>query len=242
MIKDENGSIVGYVYVDVTTRDIGGYVKRAKEYVNEQLELPQGMYLVWTGQYELLEKMRERMRYILPLTIGLILLLLYLNFGSFGETMIVLASIPFALVGSVWLLWALEYNLSVAVWVGVIALAGVAAETGVVMIVYLDEAYHRYAREGRLKNSEDLRAAISEGAVARVRPKVMTVATTILGLLPLMWSHGAGADTMKRVAAPMVGGMISSVVLTLLVLPAVYMLWRRRGPGTVIAYSEPTKA
>jgi Cu(I)/Ag(I) efflux system membrane protein CusA/SilA len=227
VIKDEKGSLVGYVYVDVTTRDIGGYVKRAKELVKAELELPSGYYLEWTGQFELLEKMKDRMRTVLPITLLLIVLLLYLNFKSVAETLIVLASVPFALVGSVCLLWVLGYNLSVAVWVGVIALAGVATETGIVMIVYLDEAFERFRREGRMRTLGDLLQAVTEGAVLRVRPKMMTVMTTILGLLPLMWSHGTGADTMKRIAAPMVGGLLTSTVLTLVIIPAAYAIWRR---------------
>jgi Cu(I)/Ag(I) efflux system membrane protein CusA/SilA len=238
VIKDEKGSLVGYVYVDVTTRDIGGYVARAREAVNAALDLPDGYHLEWTGQYELLERMREKMQVVLPLTLVLIVLLVYLSFRSVAETAIVLASVPFALVGSVWLLSALGYNLSVAVWVGVIALAGVAAETGIVMIVYLDEAFERFRREGRMRTAGDLVQAVMEGAVLRVRPKMMTVTTTILGLLPLMWSHGTGADTMKRIAAPMVGGLLTSTVLTLLIIPAAYAIWRRiqldlpSGPAT----------
>jgi len=244
VIKDENGSLVGYVYVDITTRDIGGYVDRAKQVVNENLDLPAGYYMEWTGQYELLEKMRERMKTVLPVTLLLIVLLIYMNFKSAGETFIVMASVPFALVGSVWLMWALDYNLSVAVWVGIIALAGVAAETGIVMIVYLDEAFHRYGREGRMNSLGDLLQAVTEGAVLRVRPKLMTVMTTIMGLLPVMWSHGAGADTMKRIAAPMIGGLITSTALTLVIIPAVYTIWRRNqhhlpaGPPTQLPGAE----
>ncbi|MCZ7584511.1 MAG: efflux RND transporter permease subunit [Deltaproteobacteria bacterium] len=170
--------------------------------------------------------MAERMRVIIPLTLAIIVLLLYLNFRSWAETAIVLLSVPFALIGSVWLLFFMDYNTSIAVWVGVIALAGVAAETGIVMIMYLDEYHARYKAEGRLNTAEDIRAAIMEGAVMRVRPKLMTVGTTTLGLVPLLWAQGTGADVMGRIAAPMVGGLITSTFLTLEIIPVIYMYWR----------------
>lgn len=229
MIKDENGSLVGYVYVDVDTsrRDIGGYVEEAKEKVRARLGALAGVRIEWTGQYELLERMKVRLRVVIPLTLAIIVLLLYLNFRSWAQTAIVMLSVPFALVGSAWLLFFLGYHTSVAVWVGVIALAGVAAETGIVMILYLDEYYHRYRAEGRMRTAEDVRRAVMDGAVLRVRPKLMTVSTTILGLLPLLWAQGTGADVMGRIAAPMVGGLVTSAFLTLEIIPVIYLYWRR---------------
>ncbi len=225
-IKDENGSLVGYVYVDVTGRDIGGYVNEAKKVVAEKLQLPTGYYLSWTGQYEYMQRIKERLKVVIPITLVLIITLLYMNFQNITETFIVLLSVPFALVGSIWLLYLLKYNLSIAVWVGIIALAGVAAETGVVMIVYLDEAYHRFRLEGRLKSADDLVEAIIHGSAMRVRPIMMTVSTTVIGLLPLLWSSGTGADVMRRIAAPMIGGLISALLLTLIIIPAIYRIWK----------------
>jgi Cu(I)/Ag(I) efflux system membrane protein CusA/SilA len=226
MIRDEDAQLSGYVYVDMTGRDIGGYVEEAKRKVAEQVKIPTGYTLSWSGQYEYMQRAKERLTYVVPLTLLIIFILLYLNFRSVTKSLIVLLSVPFAMVGAVWLLYVLGYNLSVAVWVGIIALAGVAAETGVVMIVYLDEVYERKVREGAMSTPGDLQAAIVEGAAQRVRPKMMTVTAIIAGLLPIMWSHGAGADVMKRIAAPMIGGMITSTVLTLAVIPAIYAIWR----------------
>ena len=230
MIKDENGVLVGYVFVDIDTaaRDLGGWVNDAKDVVAAQLEMPEGYRLQWTGQYEFLAEMEARMRYVLPLTLILVVALLYLSMRGWGQTLLVLTSLPFAVAGSVWLLALLDYNLSTAVWVGIIAVAGVAAETGIVMVVYLDEAFHRYMSEGRIRTPDDVNAAVVEGAVARVRPLVMTVATTVLGLMPLLWEAGVGADVSARTAAPVVGGLWSCMILTLLVLPAAYAIWRRR--------------
>jgi Cu(I)/Ag(I) efflux system membrane protein CusA/SilA len=228
MIKNEEGQLVGYVTVDMAGRDIGGYVEEAKRVVAQKIKLPQGYTLSWSGQYEYMQRAKDRLIYVIPLTILIIFVLLYLNFQSVAKTLIVLLSVPFALIGSIWLLYFLGYNLSVAVWVGIIALAGVAAETGVVMIVYLDQVYERRVREGSLTSMQDLSEAIIEGAVQRVRPKMMTVMAIIAGLLPIMWSHGAGADVMKRIAAPMIGGMVTSTILTLVVIPAIYALWRGR--------------
>jgi len=229
MIKDENGVLVGYVFADIdpTARDLGGWVNDAKTVVASQLTLPAGYRLQWTGQYEFLEQMEARLRYIVPLTLVLVVGLLYLSMRGWPQTWLVLSSVPFAVAGSVWLLDFMEYNLSTAVWVGLIAVAGVAAETGIVMVVYLDEAFLRYMREGRIRNPEDVDAAVVEGASARVRPLVMTVATTVLGLLPLLWESGVGADVSARTAAPVVGGLWSCMLLTLLVLPAAYAMWRR---------------
>ena len=229
MIKDENGVLVGYVFADIdqTQRDLGGWVSDAKAVVATRLNLPAGYRLQWTGQYEFLAEMEARLRYVIPLTLILVVVLLYLSMRGWPQTFLVLSSLPFALAGSVWLLALMDYNLSTAVWVGLIAVAGVAAETGIVMVVYLDEAFTRYMSEGRIQNPEDVDAAVVEGAAARVRPLVMTVATTVLGLLPLLWEAGVGADVSARTAAPVVGGLWSCMLLTLLVLPAAYAMWRR---------------
>ncbi|MEZ4588284.1 MAG: CusA/CzcA family heavy metal efflux RND transporter [Gemmatimonadales bacterium] len=226
-VKTEDAFPVTTVYVDITGSDVGGYVETAKRAVGEQLRLPTGYTLAWSGQYEFMQRVAQKLRVVLPVTLGLIFLLLYLNFRGVAESLIVMLSVPFALVGGVWYLWLAGYNTSVAVWVGFIALAGVAAETGVVMLIYLDEAFHRRSLEGRMTTAEDVRAAVREGAVDRLRPKMMTVVAIIAGLAPILWSHGTGADVMKRIAAPMVGGMVTSTVLTLVVIPAIYLVWRR---------------
>lgn len=228
-IRNENGQKVGYVFVDVEGKDYEGYVKGAKKIIQEEVKLPPGYYLEWAGQYEYLLRVKERLKYILPLTLFIIFLLLYLNFKSITESLIVLFSVPFSLVGSIWFLYLLGYNMSIAVWVGIIALAGLAAGTGVVMIIYLDEAYERRRKRNEMNTEDDLYTAITEGAVQRVRPKMMTVATMTLGLLPLMWSAGTGADMIKRIAAPMVGGLITSTILTLVIIPAIYAMWKGAG-------------
>ena len=225
-IADEAGALAGLVSVAVSERDLRGYVQDAQRAVRDRVTVPPGYRLIWTGQYEHLVRAEERLKLVVPVTLALILLLLYLNFRSLAKSLIVLLSVPFAAIGAIWYLDYLGYNLSVAVWVGIIALAGVAAETGVVMLVYLDEAYERRVREGRMTTVHDLREAIMEGAVQRVRPKMMTVAAIMGGLLPIMWTTGTGADVMKRIAAPMIGGMVSSTILTLLVIPVLYVLWR----------------
>lgn len=232
MLRNEAGLLVGYVYIDIEpSRDIGGYVEDAKAAVTAaqargQVRLGPGMYIRWTGQYELLEGMRERMRILIPLALLSIALLLYFQFKHFTEVLIVFLSIPFALVGSVWLLYLLDYRISTAVLVGVIALVGLAAQTGVVMIVYIDHAFIRRLRVGKIRDLNDIIHAHTEGTVRRVRPKVMTVATMLFGLVPLLWAHGSGADVMKRIAAPMVGGLLSSAFLTLELIPVVYTYWR----------------
>ena len=232
-IRDEGGQLVGYVFIDVTGRDLVGYVEEAKKMIAQMVQIPKGYYLSWAGQFQYFERAKARLIIVVPLTLAIIFVLLFLNFNSVAKTLIVLLSIPFSLVGGIWLLYLLGYHLSVAIWVGIIALAGVAAETGVVMIVYLDEVYDRRVREGTMRGPSDLHEAIIEGAVQRVRPKMMTVTAIMAGLLPIMWSHGTGADIMKRIAAPMVGGMVTSTILTLMVIPAIYALWRswqlRRG-------------
>jgi copper/silver efflux system protein len=240
MIKDENGVLVGYVFADIdpTQRDLGGWVDDAKAVVATQLTLPSGYRLQWTGQYEFLAEMEARLRYIIPLTLVLVVVLLYLSMRGWAQTLLVLCSLPFAVAGSVWLLAFMHYNLSTAVWVGLIAVAGVAAETGIVMVVYLDEAFERHMREGRIQQPDDVDAAVIEGASARVRPLLMTVATTVLGLLPLLWESGVGADVSARTAAPVVGGLWSCMFLTLLVLPAAYAMWRRHQVRTALAVPQ----
>jgi len=229
MIRSESGARTGWVLVSVRNRDMGSYVEEAKKAVAQHLgKLPQGYYLTWTGQYEYMQRVRKRLMLVVPLTLFIIVVMLYFNFHSFAETAIVLLSLPFAITGSLWALYLLKYNFSAAVWVGIIALAGLAAETGVVMIVYLDEAFHRYQREGRMNTKEDLFEAITDGAVQRIRPKIMTVMCILMGLLPLMWAHGSGADVMRRIAAPMIGGVITSTILTLEIVPAIYSFWRGR--------------
>jgi Cu(I)/Ag(I) efflux system membrane protein CusA/SilA len=232
-IRTENALLSAYIYVDIRERDIGSYVRDAKKAVAEQVTFPSGYYVTWSGQFENMERAIEKMKVVIPVTLLIIFLLLYLNFRRITETLIVMLSVPFALVGGIWLMWALDYNLSVAVAVGFIALAGVAAETGVIMLIYLDHAWQDIKDECRLANRTptvtDLYAAVMEGAVERVRPKMMTVVAIMAGLLPIMWGTGTGSEVMSRIAAPMVGGMISSTVLTLAVIPAIYALvkqWR----------------
>jgi Cu(I)/Ag(I) efflux system membrane protein CusA/SilA len=215
--------------VDVEGRDIGSYVEEAQRMVASMVTLPTGYTMMWSGQYEYMQRAAARLRIVVPMTLGIIVLLLYLNFGSLAQTFIVLLSLPFALVGGIWFLDLLGYNWSVAVAVGFIALLGVAAETGVVMLIYLDQAWE--ARRGAHPSMRELTGAIVEGAAERVRPKMMTVTAIMAGLLPILWGGGAGASVMKRIAAPMVGGMISSTILTLVVIPVVYSLWRERSLG-----------
>src|SRR5262245_44968355 len=231
MIRNENGQLAGYVYVDMTGRDVGGYVAEAKRRVQAELALPTGYTLLWSGQYENLARVRARLRIVIPLTIAIIAVLLHLNTGSGAKTAIVLLAVPFSLVGAVWLLWGLGYNTSIAVWVGMIALMGLDAETGVFMLLFLDLAYEERERAGRMRSTADLEEAIVHGAVKRVRPKMMTVVAAFTGLLPVMWSTGAGADVMRRIAAPMVGGLVSSFALELLVYPVIYALWKSHAPG-----------
>ncbi len=228
MIRDENGLLAGYVYVDMTGRDIGSYVTEAKKIVSEKLKLPTGYALTWSGQYEYMERVKSRLMVVVPLTFFIIFFLLYINTKSLVKTGIVFLAVPFSLVGALWLLWVLGYNLSIAVWVGLIALAGVDAETGVIMLLYLDLAYEEARRKGAMRDFSDLKEAIVHGAVKRIRPKLMTVGTTFVGLLPIMWSASweTGADVMKRIAAPMVGGIFTSFIMELLVYPAIYAVWK----------------
>ncbi len=227
-IKTENALLNTWVYVDVRDRDIGGYVANAKQAVLKNVKFPPGYYITWSGQYEYMARVWERLKYILPLTGLIIVLLLYINFKSLTETAIILLAIPFSLIGASWILFLLGYNLSIAVWVGLIALAGVDAETGIVMLIYLKNAYEKRKAEGKMNTHGDLRDAIIEGTVMRVRPKLMTVTAITAGLLPIMWGTGAGADVMKRIAAPMVGGMVTSSLMELLVLPVIYIIWKGR--------------
>ena len=226
MIRDEDAQLAGYVYVDMAARDIGGYVEEAKKKVAQEVQLPTGYTLSWSGQYEYMQRAKERLIYVVPLTLLVIFLLLYVNFKSVAKCGIVLLAVPFSMIGAIWLLYLLGYNLSVAVWVGIIALAGVDAETGVIMLLYLEQSYEKWRTEGRMQTIRDLHEAIIEGAVKRIRPKVMTIMAILMGLLPIMWSHGAGADVMKRIAAPMIGGVITSFLLELLVYPAIFDVWR----------------
>ena len=226
LIKSENAYLDNLVYVDVRGRDVGSYVVAAQELVARKLKLPAGYRLEWSGQYEAMQRATKTLRVVVPITLAIIFLLLYLNFDSVAESALVMVSLPFALVGGVWLMWALDYNLSVAVVIGFIALAGVAAETGVIMLVYLDHAWTARWADGRVPSREELAQAVMDGAVLRVRPLVMTVTAVIGGLLPILWSQGTGADVMKRIAAPMVGGMVSATLLTLVVIPAIYSLWK----------------
>jgi copper/silver efflux system protein len=226
MLRDENGLLAGYVYVDVAGRDIGSYVAEAKRVIAEKVTMPTGYSLSWSGQYEAMERVKERMKLVLPVTLFLVVMLLYLNTRSMAKTLIILLAVPFSAVGAVWLLYLLGYNMSIGVWVGLIALMGVDAETGVFMLLYLDIAYEDARREGRLRSASDLRDAIMHGAVKRIRPKFMTVAVMFMGLVPIMWSAGVGADVMKRIAAPMIGGIFTSFVLELVVYPAIYEIWK----------------
>ncbi len=236
MIKTENARKTVWVYVDTRNSDIGGFVKNLQRVIDEQMQLPVGYSIVWSGQYEYMQRAKQRLKLIIPFTLLIILFLLYVHFGNLTEPAVVMLSLPFALVGAVWLMFILHFNNSVAVAVGYIALLGLAAETGVVMLVYLDEAYKRYKTEGRMNIAADLRAAVMEGAVERVRPKLMTVAVNLIGLLPIMYGVGTGSSVMKRIATPMVGGLVTSTVLTLIIIPSVYYLIKRK---TVQADPDP---
>jgi Cu(I)/Ag(I) efflux system membrane protein CusA/SilA len=232
MIRDENGMLAGYVYVDITGRDVGGYVEDAKRAVAAELKLPTGYSIIWSGQYENMLRVRERLKIVLPVTIAVIFLLLYANTKSSFKALIIMLAVPFSLVGAVWLLWLLNYNISIAVWVGMIALMGLDAETGVFMLLFLDLSYDEAKRNGELRNRSDLHEAIIHGAVKRIRPKMMTVGAAVMGLMPIMGSVGSGADMMKRIAAPMVGGLFTSFLMELLVYPAIYLLWKGREQKT----------
>jgi Cu(I)/Ag(I) efflux system membrane protein CusA/SilA len=245
MIRDENGKLSGYVYIDVDTtrRDLGGYVAEAKKAIETQLRMPAGYTLQWSGQYEAMQRVKQRMLIVVPITLFIIFFLIYMNTQSLVKTTIVLLAVPFSAVGAIWLLLALGYNMSIGVWVGLIALLGLDAETGIFMLLYLDLAYDEMKSRNQMRSKNDLREAIYHGAVKRVRPKVMTVAVAFFGLVPIMWSTGTGADVMKRVAAPMIGGLFTSFLMELLVYPAIYYLWKwrsevRKSPPQPVVFSE----
>ncbi len=227
MLRSENARLNGWVYVDISNRDIGSFVADAKKMVGEQLVLPAGYSITWSGQYEYMERAKARLTYVVPLTVAIIVLLLYLAFRRVQEVLLILTTLPLAIVGGIWYVWLAGFNMSVAVGVGFIALAGVAVETGVLMLIYLNHAWDDLVKNDKLDNA-GLHGAVIHGAAMRLRPKMMTVVTIIAGLLPIMWSHGTGSEVMQRIAAPMIGGMVSALVLTLLVLPAAFYLWRRR--------------
>ncbi|MBT5659426.1 MAG: efflux RND transporter permease subunit, partial [Rhodospirillaceae bacterium] len=232
VIKSENARPNGWVYIDISGRDLGSYVAEAQLAVAENINLPEGYALSWSGQYEYLERAQRRLTLVAPLTLAVIMLLLYLNFRKLGEVAIILGTLPLALTGGLWLIYLLDYNLSVAVGVGFIALAGVAVEIGVIMLVYLNQALQRHkdtaTTEGRVLQQTDVRQAVIDGALLRVRPIIMTVTAIIAGLLPIMFGSGTGSEVMRRIAAPMVGGMVSATLLALIVLPAVFYIWKRR--------------
>jgi Cu(I)/Ag(I) efflux system membrane protein CusA/SilA len=229
-VRSENGKLVGFVFVDLTTSDIEGYVRKATQRLSQRIQYPPGCYIQWAGQFQYLLAAKERLKVVIPFTLLIIFVLIYINTKSALKTAIVLLAVPFSLVGAFWLLYLLGYNMSVAVWVGIIALAGLDAETGVVMLLYLDHAWEKFHAEGRMNNMPNLHDAVIEGAVGRVRPKIMTVSAILFGLLPIMWSPTmqAGADVMKRIAAPMIGGIVTSGILELLIYPVIYVIWRKR--------------
>jgi len=240
MITNENGSRLGYVLIDVTGKSYGDYVAGAKRLVTEKINLPPGYFLEWGGQYEHMERLKRHLYLIVPVTLFLVFLLIYLNTRSVGKTIFVLSAVPFSLIGAFWFLYLLDYNLSNAVWVGLIALAGLDAETGIVMLLYLDLAYDERKKGGLMNSDTDLKEAIHTGAVKRIRPKLMTMGTTLLGLMPIMWSTGTGADVMKRIAAPMVGGITTSVAMELILYPVIFYLWRRASlPRTAERINSP---
>ena len=226
-IKSEEGLLASYVYIDFSGRDVGGYVEEAKQRVAD-FKIPEGYRLEWSGEYEYMAQTAERLKIVIPLTLFIIFVLIYLNTQSVTKTFIVLLAVPFSLVGAFWLLYLLNYNMSIAVWVGIIALAGLDAETGVIMLLYLDLAYAKWKKEGRLNSVQDLKDAIMHGAVQRIRPKIMTVSVILAGLIPIMFSHGTGSDVMKRIAAPMVGGVVTSTILELIIYPAIFLIWKSR--------------
>jgi Cu(I)/Ag(I) efflux system membrane protein CusA/SilA len=243
MIRDENGQLAGYVYVDVATRDIGGYVARAREAVGSKLTLPNGYTLQWTGQYEFQVRARERLRILLPAVFAVIFILLYMTFRSASEAVIVMLSVVYAMTGGVVAQYLLGYNFSVAVWVGYIALYGIAVETGVVMVVYLHEALDERLARAEALTEHDIWEATIAGSILRLRPKLMTVATTVLGLLPILWSTGVGSDLMKPIAAPIVGGMITSTIHVLIVTPVIFYILKvralRRGTLRLSSMTRP---
>jgi Cu(I)/Ag(I) efflux system membrane protein CusA/SilA len=226
VIKSDEGTLVSYVYIDYSGKDIGGYIEQGRKKL-ASLKIPEGYRIEWSGEYEYLVRTEERMKFVIPLVALIIILLVYFNTNSVVKTLFVLLSVPFSLVGSFWLLYLLNYNMSTASWVGIIALAGISVETGIVMFLFLELAYEKWKNEGRLKTKDDLRDAVMYGAVKRLRPKVMTVATNF-GLIPILFSTGIGADVMQRIAAPVIGGLLTSLILVLIIFPVLYMIWRGR--------------
>ncbi len=239
-IRNENGQLVGFVFVDITSDDIGGYVKAATQRIQERVQFPAGYYMQWGGQFEYLHSAEQKLKLVVPFTLLIIFVLIYLNTGSAVKTLIVFLAVPFSLVGAFWFLYLLNYNLSVAVWVGLIALAGLDAETGVVMLLYLDHAWEKFHLAGKMNSLDDLQAAVIEGAVQRIRPKLMSICAILFGLLPIMWSPTtqSGADVMKRIAAPMIGGVITSGILELLLYPVIYVLWRKRHLPAIAPFAK----
>jgi Putative silver efflux pump len=229
VVRSENTRPNAWVFVDIRGIDIGTYIKNAQRAVTQNIKLPTGYTVVWSGEFEYMERMQKRMMVVIPLTLFIILFIIFLNTKSLVKTAIVFLAVPFSLVGAIWFIYILGYNMSLAVWVGMIALAGLDAETGVIMLLYLEKAFENSKKLGAMNTLTDLRNAIDQGAVQRVRPKIMTASVIIAGLLPIMWSAGTGSDVMKRIAAPMVGGVITSVIMELLAYPAIYYLWRKRG-------------
>jgi len=227
MLRNEDGQLVTFVFVDVNNLGIVDYVSAAKQVISEKANIPQGVRVAWAGQFKYFERAKSKLMVLVPLTLLIIFILLYINHGSMAEALIILLAIPFSVSGAVWVLYGLDYNMSIAVWVGVIALAGLAAEMGVLMMLYLDLSYQQYKTEGRLHTKADLAEAIIAGASQRIRPMLMTSLASFIGLLPILWSTGAGSDVMKRIAAPMVGGIISSLFIVLLVFPVIYSYWKR---------------
>jgi len=228
VVRSEDTRPNSWVYIDIKEIDVGTYVQNAKRIVSEKVKLPAGYNIIWSGEYEYMQRAQQRLMLVIPLTLFIIFVIIYLNTRSLTKVAIVFLAVPFSLVGAFWFLYFLGYNLSIAVWVGIIALAGLDAETGVVMLLYLDQAYDEWKQKGLMRGLKDLKEAIHHGAVKRVRPKIMTASVIIAGLIPIMWSHGTGADVMKRIAAPMVGGVVTSVMLELMVYPVIYFLWKGR--------------
>jgi Cu(I)/Ag(I) efflux system membrane protein CusA/SilA len=237
-IKSENARVNGWTFVDIEGVDVGSYLTAAQSRVADELQLPAGYSIVWSGQYEYMQRALDRLAYVVPLTLAIIVVLLYLNFRSFSHVSILVCALPLALVGSLWLMYWMGFSFSIAVGVGFIALAGVAVETGVIMLVYLDQSWRRLLDQEEAPDRQALDRAVLDGAGLRVRPVLMTATATIVGLLPILLGSGTGSEVMSRLAAPMVGGMISSVILTLFVLPVIYLLWRRRQLGDTVAKSK----
>jgi Cu(I)/Ag(I) efflux system membrane protein CusA/SilA len=227
MIRSENAQLAAYVFVDIQGRDLGGYVAEARKAVADRVQFPAGYHAQWSGQFEYLEAANRRLSIVIPITLLVIVLLLYISNRSWFRVGVVMLAVPFSMIGAFWFLWALDYNMSLAVWVGIIALLGVDAETGQVMLLYLDTTYDKFVKAGRMRDRYDLIAAVHEGAVKRIRPKTMTVATDMIGLLPLLWATGTGADVTRRLVAPLIGGITVSFIMELLVHPVIFYLYKR---------------